>query len=310
MNLTIFTAPKPFTDPHINVIQRNALCSWLNLGEEVRVVMVGDEVGMAEVAAEYGIMHIKNVRRSSYGTPLIPSIFDLARQAYDHHLLAYVNADILLLTDFVTAAQQVASQRDQFLVVGQRWDLEVHDLLDYSAGWETRLQARVQADGRLHPKAGSDFFIFPTQCYREIPELVVGRSMWDNWMIYKARRSGWTVVDATQSTTVIHQNHDYSHLPQGLPHYKQPETAVNVRLAGGKRRALRLEDADHIILNGKVLPRPWSFQRVLRAVEVFPVLQLDSYFLAQVGFLVFHPIRAFRKTRRWLFRKINQMLKS
>ena len=34
--LTIFTAPKPFTDPHINLIQRNALRSWLALGPDNR----------------------------------------------------------------------------------------------------------------------------------------------------------------------------------------------------------------------------------------------------------------------------------
>ena len=40
--LTIFTAPKPFTDPHIDLIQRNALRSWLAL-EDVEVFVVGDE---------------------------------------------------------------------------------------------------------------------------------------------------------------------------------------------------------------------------------------------------------------------------
>ena len=30
--ITIFTAPKPFTDPHIDLIQRNAIRSWRDLG--------------------------------------------------------------------------------------------------------------------------------------------------------------------------------------------------------------------------------------------------------------------------------------
>jgi hypothetical protein len=45
--LTIFTSPKPFTkNPHINLIQRNAIQSWLHLGPEVEVFMMGDEAGM------------------------------------------------------------------------------------------------------------------------------------------------------------------------------------------------------------------------------------------------------------------------
>ena len=39
--LTIFTAPKPFTDPRIDIIQRNAIRSWLSLGEDVGVILVG-----------------------------------------------------------------------------------------------------------------------------------------------------------------------------------------------------------------------------------------------------------------------------
>ena len=38
--LTIFTAPKPFTNPHIDTIQRNAIRSWVELGEAVQVVLV------------------------------------------------------------------------------------------------------------------------------------------------------------------------------------------------------------------------------------------------------------------------------
>ena len=309
MNLTIFTAPKPFLDPHINLIQRNALRSWLQLGDQVRVVMVGDEAGMAEVAAEYGILHIKGVRLSAYGTPLIPSIFELARQAYDSPLLAYINADILLLPDFFTMAQQVAEQRSQFLIVGQRWDLNIREALGFSPGWEARLRTRLEAEGKLHPPTGSDYFIFPRQCYLYIPDLAVGRSMWDNWMIYHARKSGWAVVDATSAATVIHQDHDYSHLPNGLPHYRQPETVVNIQLAGGKRRALRLTDADHTLVNGKVVSKPWTLKRILRAIEVFPIVQLNSYPLAQLFFAIFHPVRAFRKTRRWLRRKLKTLLK-
>ncbi len=69
--LTIFTAPKPFTNPHIAIIQRNAIQSWLHLGLEVEVFLVGDEPGMAEVAAEYQVRQLAEVRRSEQGTPLV-----------------------------------------------------------------------------------------------------------------------------------------------------------------------------------------------------------------------------------------------
>jgi len=53
--LTIFSAPKPFSDPHIATIQRNAIRSWRELGAEVDVILVGEEPGLAEAAREHGL---------------------------------------------------------------------------------------------------------------------------------------------------------------------------------------------------------------------------------------------------------------
>ncbi len=94
--LTLFTAPKPFTNPHVALIQRNALLSWMHLGSEVKVLMIGDEPGMAEFAAESGITQLPQVARNLQGTPLVSSIFKLARENSSSPMLAYVNADILL----------------------------------------------------------------------------------------------------------------------------------------------------------------------------------------------------------------------
>ena len=91
--LTLFTAPKPFTNPHIDIIQRNALRSWQSLGEAVDVVFIGDEEGMAEAAADLNLRQIKQVRTNQNKTPLLSSIFDLGRSINQSPFLAYVNAE-------------------------------------------------------------------------------------------------------------------------------------------------------------------------------------------------------------------------
>lgn len=137
--ITIFTAPKPFTHPHINLIQRNAIFSWQNLGDEVNVLMIGDEPGVAEFSAETDIQYLPEVARNQSGTPLVSSIFAAARQISTSPLLAYVNADILLTPQFVTAASQVYCQEKLFLIVGQRYDLEIKEPLEFTSGWDLRL---------------------------------------------------------------------------------------------------------------------------------------------------------------------------
>src|SRR5512139_2983176 len=103
--LTVFSAPKPFTDPHIALIQRNAIGSWARL-PETEVILVGEESGLAETAREFGVKHLADVARNPEGTPLVSSIFSLARQASTSPLLVYVNADILLTSSLVASARQ------------------------------------------------------------------------------------------------------------------------------------------------------------------------------------------------------------
>jgi hypothetical protein len=266
--LTIFSAPKPFTNPHIAIIQRNALQSWLHLGPEVEAMLVGQEPGMAEVAAEYDVRLLPEVRRTESGTPLVSSIFALARQASASPYLGYVNGDILLLPDVLEATRQIAGQiSGPFLLIGQRWDLDVRELLDFSPGWEGRLRADVQARGQLHRPAGSDYFIFPRSAFAEMPDFAIGRAGWDNWMIYHARQQGWPVIDGTPSVMIIHQNHDYSHLPGGKPHYDHQESHLNVSRAGGLAHMYMVLDADWQLRNGRVQRPAPTLARLVRSVE-------------------------------------------
>ena len=61
--LTIFTAPKPFTNPHINIIQRNALSRPGRAWQDVEVILIGDEPGIPEAAREFGVKNVPKVKR-------------------------------------------------------------------------------------------------------------------------------------------------------------------------------------------------------------------------------------------------------
>jgi hypothetical protein len=303
--LTIFTAPKPFTNPHINLIQRNAIQSWCALGADVQVILVGHEPGMAELAQDLSLLHLPDVACNEKGTPLISSIFELARSASQGLLLAYINADVMLLPDFLDTAHLVGAQAQPFLVVGQRWDLDVRDPLSFGPGWSEVLKERVARHGRLHQPSGSDYFLYPRDCYTNLPPFAVGRAGWDNWMIYYARKQGWRVIDASQSITAIHQDHDYSHLPGGQPHYHLPESNHNTALAGGKRAIFSVRDANYVLNHGQLTTASFTWERALREVEIFPLIRLKSTLLGQAAYVIFHPRKAFQELRGWLAWKLS-----
>src|SRR5215204_1316446 len=114
--ITLFSAPKPFTDPHIATIQRNAIKSWTLL-PDVEVTLLGEEAGLAEASRELGVKHVSNVARNANGTPLISSMFQLARENSNSDLLCIINADIILMPNFIESAKQVVKLKDDFVLL-------------------------------------------------------------------------------------------------------------------------------------------------------------------------------------------------
>jgi hypothetical protein len=267
--ITLFSAPKPFTNPHIAMIQRNAIKSWTLL-HDVEVILLGQETGLAEAARELGVKHLPNVNRNESGTPLISSMFQLARENSTSDLLCIINADMILMPDFIEAAKQAAKLKDKFVLLSQRWDYDITQPIEFTEGWQNGLASMVHRQGSLHRPAGSDFFLFPLSCFLYIPNFTIGRAGWDNWMIYQARKEHWSVIDCTPSVMIVHQNHDYSHLPGGKPHYEHPDTNENIRLAGGEANVrYTIVDATHQLTNGKLTRPKLSYLRFMRGVELF-----------------------------------------
>lgn len=306
--ITLFSAPKPFTDPHIATIQRNAIKSWTLL-PDVEVILLGEETGLAEAARELGVKHIPDVKCNQSGTPLISSMFQLARENSPSDLLCIINTDMILMPDFIEAARQVNGQRlapsgvegTTFVLLSQRWDLDVAELLDFTDGWQDRLRFAVHGRGRFHRPTGSDFFLFPRSCYTEVPDFSIGRAGWDNWMIYQARKQGWPVIDCTPSVMIVHQNHDYGHLPGGKPHYEHPDTIENIRLAGGQASIrYTILDSTHRLVNGKLAHPKISALRFQRKLELF--LRKILFFLPEAT------LENIARPKRWQ-RRFKKLLK-
>ena len=275
--VTIFITPKGFDREHIAIIQRNAVRSWKMLGEDVDILLIGDDEGVEENAKALGVRYVREVKRNSHGTPLLSDIFRIARENSDSPLLAYVNADILLKQDFLQPCREMHEKEKQFLLVGRRFDLDVETEMEFGPDWEEKLDAEVAERGNWHSFNGSDYFIFTRDIYTEIPDFAIGRSGWDNWMFYEARAKGWKLIDCTGSINIVHQNHDYAHLPNGLSHHRQPESAENVAAAGGKQNIYQPDDCNYVYGADRTLRKaPMTGQKFIREVEIFCRLKLKS----------------------------------
>ena len=255
--LTLFATPKKF-DGHIGVIQRNAIRSWTLMTPKPEVILFGTEPGTAQVAADFGLMHVANVQCNQWGTPLVSDLFAQAERLSRRPVLCYVNSDIILLTDFEEALQQIAASTEKFLMVGRRTDLDVRDAIDFQNDWAGQLRTRAGREGKLQIARSIDYFAFSRGLYPAMPPLAIGRFWWDNWLLWKARSLGAAVVDATEQVLVAHQNHDYSHTNYGPSKEEMmasEECMLNARLTCASpadyddgffwRYAYTIDDATH-----------------------------------------------------------------
>ncbi len=265
--LTILAVPKPFKDPHINIIQRNAIKSWLELKPKCQIILFGDDEGIAEAAEEFGLLHIPEIE-NEFGIPLLDSVFRLGREMAANPFVVYINTDIILTSDFIEALKLI--NFPDFLMAGRRWDIDIKEPIQFEdADWEAKLRQRVAREGKLHGLAGMDYFVFPKNLKLELPAFLAGRPGYDSWLIYQARSSRIPVIDASEAIQIVHQNHGYSHRPGGEKNVlKKPQGKRSIILAGGFSKMLTLRDTDWVLTkNG--LKRPKFPRRIFSLLSLF-----------------------------------------
>ena len=290
--LTIFATPKAFTDPHINIIQRNAFKSWKLISPWCQIILFGNDKGTKEVASEFGFEHIDDIKRNKYGTPLLDSIFEKIESAAKFDVLMYINCDIMMTDDFGKTLEILLPKLNgnKFLIGGERWDTDIKENIDFNdAKWKTKLRNFVEKNSTLHGPTGIDYFVFNKGLFGKVPPFAIGRFAWDSWLIWKARKAGAFVINATPSIMAIHQNHPPP-IDKGSENNFKEERRINTELAG--KNKLHLDDANHIFKENMIKKTELNFKLFKRRFfYTWPALHPMLRPAAYVTRLIFAPIR-------------------
>jgi hypothetical protein len=289
--LTLFACPKPFDNEHIRNIQRNAIRSWLLLRPRPQVILFGDEAGTAETCAEFSVMHVSEVARNEFGTPLLNDVFKKAEELSEAELLCYVNSDILLMSDFTRALESVAGNKDRFLMGARPWNLDVVGELPFEEGWEWRLSERAVAEGELRSARSCDFFVFPRGMWGTLPPFAIGRAYFDNALLHRTRQIGAALIDSTPSVTAVHQNHEYASHLSGDQYLDNDEARRNVVLAGGPAKRLTWKSATYMVRKGAVRFHLMGYLRF------FGPWSRISRLWQRLRDACFHPVKEFLDSR-------------
>lgn len=270
--VTFFSVPKAFAGD-MDIVQRNSIASWLSFANDVQVVLCGEEHGVPSVAGDFGVQRAPRVKRNEYGTPLLHSVFSQAAKLARHDVLCYVNCDVILAGAMAQVAETV--RRRQLVVVSRRRNLTKIPCLDAHADDFKRRIAKLAATAALDgPETALDVLAFPSESFfTDIPAFAVGRPGWDNWYLFHALKHWRPVADATAVLEVMHQPHDYGHVPDRAGSgWEGPEANRNRELAGGWQALFSLLDVSHTLGSHGLRPAR-SARHVSRRVERLPVLR-------------------------------------
>jgi len=248
--MTLFSCPKPFGCHHTGVIQWNAIRSWTLLDPRPDIVLLGNEAGTEEICRELNIRHIGGVASTSDGLPLLDDLFRKAQATSAHEYMCYINADIILMQDFLGAIAALRQWKSKWVMIGARTDIEIHDRLNFQdPNWQEVLERRAKELGSFMT-SGTDYVVFPVGFYESMPDFVLGRTAFDNWLLWFAVHQGVPLVDATGQVRAVHQSHSFA--TDWAKVVKSAEAARNRQLAGRWPLTYTPADATHRIESGAV----------------------------------------------------------
>lgn len=280
--MTLFSIPKAFKG-HISTIQRNAVASWTRLKPQPEIILFGQDEGTAEVAREFGVSHEPELAKNKYGSPLLSDMFRRAEARSSCDLMCYVNADIILTASLVGAIQKVCERFPRFLAVSERINLNITQPLDFSGAWEEGLSARRLAEGVPGGPTCIDIFVFKKGTYPNVPDFAIGRLWFDHWLIKAVCDAKLPVVDMSRVAPLIHQNHDYNHVPGGAEWvWNGEEAEQNFKYYGGGRESCTLSNVTHELtdrggVRRVVLRKEWAAtKRLLWEIAVHRTHALRS----------------------------------
>ena len=211
--LTLFTTWVYSSDKALvhNLTMRN----WVSLRPFIMPVVFTNDSETAEKCSEQGWDVLPVRVEAADGVPVLKHMYHDIMSVYNTTFYAYSNSDILYTDTLIeTLASLINSSLDlekPTLIVGKRTNVKF--LTEHEgSSWEN-LTAVSKTRGHIFASNAEDYFI-TTRVYpwEVIPDLVVGRRAYDNWLVFQARKKKHTVVDVTKTVLAVHQTTEAGNL--------------------------------------------------------------------------------------------------
>ncbi|KAA0161836.1 hypothetical protein FNF31_03621 [Cafeteria roenbergensis] len=203
------------------MIQRNTLAAFAALGPQVEMTVFTTSEQVERLCDELGpvVTCSRDFKTNVHGTPLLKSMFLSVERRTTAPFYGYLNADILfdgvLLTAIRTVQRGIKAKilHSRVLIVGRRTNFDMPIKLDADSPLVIKSKAdlpkvrAMAARGRLFQTDAQDFFFIHRDSFHwsKIPDFVIGRLAYDNWLVDHAYHDDLDRVDISRTVYAVHQ---------------------------------------------------------------------------------------------------------
>jgi hypothetical protein len=223
--ITFISVPRPTVDRMAYLYSKLAIGSWLSVSPCSNVLLFINRSGFGPLADEiddlYGpgrVIYRGSIKHDFADIPYIDEWFQKGIQYSPTNFVCFINSDILVSGNWLTRAKQVfrIMAHRPILVIDQRMDFTLNlthfDNLKFG-GNSLLQQIDVMVKNSPHSiyqPTGIDMYLFRIDCLRlepkRIPPFMMGRPLWDNWLVGYATTIGDTITFAL-NPPVYHIRH-------------------------------------------------------------------------------------------------------
>lgn len=262
--LTILTTPRPLLNEKNRTAFLNAIRSWRQLSPPPEIfVFSRDHQSLVE---REGGQFIKDYK-GSHDRPYFDSFLSISQLCAANDTLMYCTDHLILTSDLIPAiATTIRKFPDQFILIGQRWQLHVQEPIDFTnSNWETNLHQRTLLTNSPGGPAAKDFIIFRRPLKLKVPPFIMGYPWYDTWLVDAATKAGYPIVDASRVLMTVHQSHTF---PEG--------SAAARELTAGAKRNLKIAKSFKLHGKGSITSTPYVLTR--QGVIVRNTIEVDDDF--------------------------------
>ncbi|KAJ8321514.1 hypothetical protein KUTeg_000935, partial [Tegillarca granosa] len=229
--LTLFTTWIHVEDK-VN-IHENTIKNWASFRPFIKPVLFSNDSRLIKLcrSSEWDVLPLNKV--SKEGIPVLKNMFIEIISRYRSTFYGFANSDILFTSELIHTLHGVLTTSlfdtaKPAMFIGQRKNVE--NMCDGIGEKWKAIDFISSKSGSLFHEAAQDYFItnkiFP---WKDIPEVVIGRIAYDNWLVIHSSQKGYQIIDATKTLLAVHQTTKYGNF-EGFKHSNMD---YNIKLLAG-----------------------------------------------------------------------------